>query len=182
MDTFVAVVVVVAVAAGLFVRYVARRPDEFRIARTAHIAAPAERVVALINDLRAMNAWNPFDKKKDPNIKGTYSGPPSGVGAHYDFEGKKAGTGFVEIIESTAPRHVVMRLHMTRPMSADHRVDFTVEPQGLECDVTWALSGKSQFMGKLCGLVMNMDEMCGRVFEDGLSDLRALAEQGRNAA
>lgn len=182
MDTIVAVVVLVAVATGLLFRYVASRPDEFRIARTARIAAPAELVFPMINDLRAMNAWNPFDKKQDPNIKGSYSGPQSGVGAHYDFEGKKAGTGFVEIIESTAPRHVVMRLCMTRPMSCDHRVEFTVEPRGLECDVTWALSGKSQLMGKLCGLIMNMDKMCGSVFETGLADLRALAEQRKLAA
>lgn len=172
---------VIALAAGLLVAYAATRPDDFRIARTTHIAAPPERVFAMINDLRAMNAWNPFDKKQDPEIKGTYSGPADGVGARYDFDGSKAGAGHVEIIESTAPRHVAMRLIMSRPMACDNRIDFTIEPNGTGSEVTWAMSGKSQFMGKLCGLLFNVDKMCGGAFEKGLADLKVLAEQ-RQAA
>lgn len=171
----------IALAAALLVAYAASRPDDFRIARSARISAPPERVFAMIDDLRAMNQWNPFDKKQDPDIKGIYSGPASGVGARYDFDGRKAGAGHVEIFESEAPRCVAMRLVMTRPMSCDNRIDFTVEPRGNDTEVTWAMSGKSQLMGKLCGLLFKVDKMCGGAFEKGLADLKAIAEQHKAA-
>lgn len=172
---------VIALAAGLLVAYAATRPDDFRIARTVRIAAPPERVFAMIDDLRVMNTWNPFDKKQDPGIKGTYAGPASGVGARYEFDGRKAGAGHVEIIESSAPRHVAMRLVMTRPMSCDNRIDFSVAPSGAGSEVTWAMSGKSQLMGKLFGLLFNVDKMCGAAFEKGLADLKEMAEHRKAA-
>lgn len=180
MDTLIIVAGALACAIGLLIAYAATRPDTFRIARTMRVAAPPEQVFALIDDLRAMNTWNPFDKQ-DPDIKGHYSGPARGVGAHYDFDGRKAGTGSVEILESKAPSRVVMRLQMSRPVACDHRVEFTVEPRGADSDVTWALSGRNGLMGKLMGMVCNIDKMCGGQFEKGLSELKAIAEPRRAA-
>lgn len=182
MDAMLVALGLIAVAIGFLLVYAATRPDEFRVARSAVVAAPPDRVFALINDLRAMNAWNPFDKKQDPDIKGRYSGPQSGVGAHYDFESRKAGTGYVEIVEVEAPRHVAMRLFMTRPMACDNRIDFTIEPRGADSEVTWSMSGKSGFAGKLCGLLFNVDKMCGGMFDKGLADLKTIAEQRKFAA
>lgn len=182
MGFIFAVLGLIAVGVGLFLAYAATRPDEFRIVRSARIAAPPDRVFALINDLRAMNTWNPFDQKQDPYIKGSYSGPQCGVGAHYDFESKKAGTGHIEIVEAEAPSHVAMRLLMTRPMACDNRIEFTIAPHGADSDVTWAMSGKSGFAGKLCGLLFNVDKMCGGMFEKGLADLKVVAEQRKLAA
>lgn len=177
MDALLIALGILVVAAAAAVAYAATKPDVFRVARTLSVTGPPERVFAQINNLKAMNAWNPFDRKQDPDIKGSYNGPESGVGAHYDFESKKAGTGFIEIIESEAPIHVRMRLFMTKPMACDNQIDFNIVPRDGACDVTWAMSGNTPLIGKVFGLFCNMDKMCGGMFEKGLADLKATVER-----
>jgi hypothetical protein len=50
-------------------------------------------------------------------------------------------------------------------------------PQGGATEVTWAMQGASPFIGKLMGLVFDMDKMIGGDFEAGLAALKTLAEQ-----
>jgi uncharacterized protein YndB with AHSA1/START domain len=165
------VVLVVVVAA-----YAATQPDHFTVQRSASIKAPAEKIFSLISDLHAFNSWNPFDKQ-DPNIKGSYSGPAAGNGARYAFESGKAGTGSLEIVDTAAPSRVTMRLLMSRPLAADNRVDFTIQPEGNATRVTWAMNGDVPFIGKVLHLVFNMDKMVGGQFEAGLAELKSLAEK-----
>jgi len=157
------------------VAYAATRPDAFRVARSLAIAAPAERLFPLINDLRAMSGWNPY-ALRDPGATGAYSGPPSGRGAVHTFAGPKSGTGRIEIIEAVAPRAVTMRLTMQKPFAADNTVRFTLEPNGAATTVTWAMEGRSHLIGKLIGLVVDCDAMVGKDFAQGLANLRALVE------
>jgi uncharacterized protein YndB with AHSA1/START domain len=169
------IVLVVAVAAVLV--YAATRPDNVKVQRTARIAAPAEKIFPLINDMPSFNRWNPY-VKKDPNMKGSYRGPASGPGAGYEFEGNKdVGKGSIEITASTAPGRVAMRLDMLEPFEVHNVVEFTLQPQGSATDVTWAMNGASPFMAKLFGLIFNMDKMVGKDFEAGLGNLKTLAEQ-----
>ena len=50
--------IVVAAIAALLI-YAATKPDTFRLQRSATIAAPPDKVFALINDLRQFNTWKP---------------------------------------------------------------------------------------------------------------------------
>jgi uncharacterized protein YndB with AHSA1/START domain len=175
LTTLAFLVPVLAIAALLI--YAAMRPDMLQVQRSARINAPAEKIFPLINDLRSFNRWNPYDKK-DPQIKGSYTGPGSGPGAAYRFEGnKEVGKGSLEITESTPGARVAMRLDMTEPMAASNRIQFTLQPQGGGTDVTWAMQGASPYIGKLLGIFIDMDRMIGRDFEAGLASLKTLAEQ-----
>jgi hypothetical protein len=174
----IALLLVAAVV--LLLALAATRPDTFSVQRSARIQAPAEQVHALINDLHRFNRWNPYEKK-DPNLKGAYSGPTAGPGATYTFEGNKnVGKGSIRIVGSQ-PREVTMELHMVEPMEARNTVRFTLVPQGEATEVTWAMQGASPFIGKLVGLVFDMDKMVGTDFEAGLAALKALAEQQQKA-
>jgi len=165
----------VAIAALLL--YAATRPDTFSVRRTASIKAPAEKIHPLINDLRRFNTWNPYDKK-DPNIKGSYRGPLSGPGAGYDFEGNKdVGKGSIQIVDSASPTKVTMKLDMLEPFEGHNVVEFTLAPRGDATEVTWAMHGPSPFIGKVMGVIFDMDRMIGRDFEAGLANLRAVAER-----
>ena len=165
----------VAAILAAVLAYAATRPDHFQVQRSIVINASAERIFPQINDLHAFNRWNPFDRKGD--IKGSYSGPTSGRGAGYDFDGREVGTGRIEIVDVAAPSKVGMRLTMIKPVAADHRVSFLLEPQGDGTRVTWAMDGSVPFVGKLIHLVLNMDKMVGREFETGLADLKVLVER-----
>ena len=54
----------------------------YTVTRTATIAAPPERLRALINDFHEWTAWSPWEDV-DPAMERTYSGAEHGVGAHY---------------------------------------------------------------------------------------------------
>jgi len=155
--------------------YASTRPDTFTVQRSIGIKAPAAQLQPLINDLHQFNTWNPYNLK-DPNIKGFYSGPVSGPGAHYDFQGNKdVGKGSIEITEATAHK-VGMRLDMIEPFEGHNQVEFTLAPTADGTQVTWAMHGPAPFMYKLVGLFMNMDQMIGRDFETGLANLKTKAE------
>ncbi|MDB5965832.1 MAG: hypothetical protein JWQ72_2332 [Polaromonas sp.] len=163
-------------AIALIAAIASQRPDTFTVGRSTLIAAPAATIFPLIDDVHAFNSWNPYNRK-DRAMTGSYRGPASGPGAHYDFESKKAGSGFFEIIQSDAPSQVKMRLLMTAPFKADNVITFTLLPQGPQTSVTWAMAGPSSFLARFMGVVLNMDRMIGKDFSDGLATLKASAER-----
>ena len=171
------IAIAVVVVVGGFLIYAATRPDTFRVERTATIKAPPERIFPLINDFQRWGAWSPFEKK-DPAMKRTLSGAPSGSGAVYEWDGnKEIGQGRMEIVESVPPSRVTLKLDFTRPFKAHNIVDFTLEPRGDSTQVTWAIQGPSPFISKVMGIVFNMDKMIGKDFEAGLAALKTVSEQ-----
>jgi len=169
-------IVVVVLVAGVLL-HAANKPDTFSVQRSASIQAPPERIFPLINDLRAFNTWNPFEKK-DPSLKGRYSGPAGGKGAGYAFEGNKdVGKGSIEILESSSPSRVTMRLSMVEPFAVQNLVEFTLVPNGGATNVTWAMQGPAPFLAKIIHVFIDMDQMVGRDFEAGLASLKAATEK-----
>lgn len=153
----------------------AMQPSAFRVERSTVVKAPPEKVFPMINDLRAFNSWNPF-MKMDPAAKVTYSGADAGKGAAYAWEGAKTGSGRMEITEVAAPSKVLARLDFYKPFAANNVAEFTVDGRGGATNVTWAMSGRSQFVHKVMSLFFSMDKMVGKSFEDGLAALKAKVE------
>ena len=165
----IAVVVIGVLAAAVL------RPNDFRVERTALIKAAPEKIYPMINDMHQFNTWNPF-VKMDPAIKGSYSGADAGRGAAYAWESAKVGTGRMEIVDTQAPRKVVMSLQFLKPFAGNNTAEFTLAPQADATAVTWAMHGKSAFIPKLMGLFFSQDKMIGGSFESGLANLKASAE------
>ena len=169
-------VLVLAAALALLLTVAATRPDTFRVTRTGVIKAPAPKIFALIDDLHSFNNWNPYERK-DPGVKGTYSGPARGVGAAYAWDSRKVGAGRMEITASDAPNQVTMQLDFIKPFKARNTAEFTLQAQGDNLTVvSWAMHGPSPYLSKLIGVVFNMDTMIGKDFEAGLANLKALTE------
>ena len=170
-------IALIAVAAlGALLILAATRPGTFRVQRSASIKAPADKLHSLINDMKVFNTWNPYNLK-DPNIKGEYQGPQAGPGAVYRFAGNKdVGKGSIAIVD-TSPSKVTMKLDMLEPFEGHNIVEFIIAPKGDATEVTWAMHGPSPYLGKVIGLVFNMDSMIGRDFEAGLANLKARAER-----
>jgi uncharacterized protein YndB with AHSA1/START domain len=171
----IAIIVVLVIAAVLVLA--AMRPDIFRVERSTRIKAPPDKIFALINDFRSWAAWSPYERL-DPAMKRTQSGEPSGKGAVYAWEGNnKVGQGRMEILESSAPSKVVIKLDFLKPFEAHNTAEFTLQQQADETAVTWAMYGPAPFVAKVMGLFVNMDKMVGKDFETGLANLKALAEK-----
>ncbi len=163
-----------ALTLGLFALYVASRPSAFRIERSLVIAAPASALYALINDLHAWSTWSPWEKM-DPAMQKSFSGPDAGVGAKYHWVGPKSGEGEMTIIESVKPSKIEIDLRFIKPIAANNRTTFTVEPEGEGTRVTWVMEGNNGFVAKAFGVFMNMDAMVGKDFANGLAALRDAA-------
>ena len=161
---------------------IALRPGDFRVERSLTIAAPAELLFEQVNDHHKFAVWNPF-LKIDPNVKNTYTGPDSGVGAVCSWEGNsKIGAGSATIVESKPNELVRQRMDWLRPMKGTSTVEFTLKSVGDKTVVTWAMYGKNGFMGKLFSLFMNCDKMVGPQFELGLADLGKVVTNATVAA
>jgi uncharacterized protein YndB with AHSA1/START domain len=165
-----------AVLIALLIVIVAMRPSDFRVTRSAAIAAPPEQIFPHVNQLRNWEAWNPWGKL-DPNCKLTYEGPPAGVGASYAWAGNlKVGEGRNTITESQPNQLVRFRLEFKKPMKATNTAEFTFQPDGDQTVVTWTMAGKNNFVGKVFGLVVDCDKMIGGQFEQGLAQMKSLVE------
>src|SRR5688500_11694367 len=95
---------------SLFLFAVSLKPPHFRVERSATLDAPADALFAQVNDHRKFAVWNPF-LTLDPNVKNTYSGPGSGVGAACSWDGNGSiGAGSSTIVESIPNELVRMRM------------------------------------------------------------------------
>lgn len=154
---------------------IALRPADFRVERSATLAATPAALFEQVNDHHKFAVWNPW-MKLDPNVKNTYSGPESGVGAVCSWQGdSNVGAGSSTIIESKPGELVRFRMDWKEPMEGTSTVDFTFKPAGDKTVVTWAMYGKNGFMGKAMSLFIDCDKMCGTQFEQGLANLGAAA-------
>jgi uncharacterized protein YndB with AHSA1/START domain len=149
--------------------------NEFRIERSATLAASPAVLFEHVNDHRKFNEWNPW-LKLDPNVKNTYSGPAAGVGAACSWQGNsEVGAGTATITESKPGELVRQRMEWKEPMTGVSTVDFTFKPEGDKTVVTWAMYGPRPFIGKVMSLFMDCDKMCGDKFEEGLASLGKIA-------
>ena len=169
--------IVAAIAAIIVVLVVviATRPADFRIARTATTTAAPAVVFAQVNDLHLWAAWSPWDKI-DPDMKKSFEGPASGLGASYSWVGTRTGEGRMTIIECRPNELIRFKLDFVKPFQANNIAEFTFKPEGNQIAVTWSMTGRNNFFAKAFSLFMNMDKMCGREFEKGLASLKAVAE------
>lgn len=152
------------------------QPDSFRVERSATYNAKPAAIQAQIADLKAWQAWSPWEKL-DPGMKREHSGASKGVGAKYAWEGNaKIGAGNMEVLEVT-PSKVLIALNFTKPFEASNSAEFILAPEGAGTKLTWAMYGPSNYVSKLMGMVFSMDKMVGKSFEEGLESLRGIVEK-----
>src|SRR6476661_7335840 len=172
----IGVAAAIAAIVVLFLIIVAMQPADFRVSRTAKMAAPPSAVFAQVNDYHNWDAWSPW-AKLDPNAKVTFEGPSSGTGAKFSWSGNdKVGEGRQTIVESKPDELVQIKLEFEKPFKGISTAEFTFKPEGDETLVTWTMYGKNNFMGKAVSLFMDCDKMVGAEFEKGLASMKAIVE------
>jgi hypothetical protein len=170
------ILIALAVLAAAFAGFVALQPSEFRVERTAMIAAPAADVFAHVNDLHKWDAWSPW-AKLDPNAKVGFEGAAAGKGAAFTWSGNDSvGEGRMTISESRPSELISIKVDFTRPFEGSSTSQFTFKPEGNRTAVTWTMSGRQGFIAKAVCLVMNGKKMMGGEMEKGLAQLKAVAE------
>jgi polyketide cyclase/dehydrase/lipid transport protein len=177
LEIIAIIAVVLAIAIAVVLVLAATKPVVFRVQRAATLKAPAEKIFPLINDFHQWGTWSPYEHK-DPAMKRTFSGAESGKGAVYAWEGdKNAGTGRMEILDTSVPSKIVIKLDFFKPFEGHNTAEFTMLPQGDATNVTWLMHGPAPFMHRLMQVFMNLDNLIGKDFEVGLANLKTLTEK-----
>ena len=83
----------------------------------------------------------------------------------------------MEILDSSAPSKIVIKLDFFTPFEAHNAAEFTMLPQGNATNVTWLMHGPAPFMSKLMQVFINLDNKIGKDFEAGLANLKRLTEK-----
>lgn len=162
-------------ASGTSLSHTGAMTDYLVIERKQTITAPADTITPLILDYRRWVDWSPWEGL-DPDLKRSYSGPDSGVGAGYEWAGnRKAGAGRMEIT-SVTPEAIDMDLTFTRPFKSASLTHFDLIPEGDHTTVVWQVRTPKTFMTRIAGLFMNMDKQVGTDLENGLSKLKSVVE------
>lgn len=151
-------------------------PTEYEVSREISIDAPATVVFEQVDNHQNRDAWSPWEKM-DPQMKKSYEGPESGVGAIYNWSGNDSvGKGSLEILESNPNTYIKSQLTFVEPMEATSTIEWHFSEDN---DVTLA---KWVNKGSLPGYLFwmgqdDMDEMMGPAFEKGLAQLKAVSEE-----
>jgi uncharacterized protein YndB with AHSA1/START domain len=171
-----AIAVLLALTIAIVLLLASRKPDTFKVQRTAAIQAPPEKIFPLIADFHQWRAWSPYEDR-DPDLQRSYSGAASGRGAVYAWEGNRnVGSGRMEILDAPPPSKVVIKLDFLKPFEGHNTAEFTFVPQGDTTNVTWLMHGPAPLISKVMQVFMNMDNMIGKDFAAGLANLKRVTE------
>jgi len=150
--------------------------NTYTVERIATLLAPAERIYQEIADFHRWTAWSPWDDL-DPDLKRTYSGANSGLGAIYSWLGnRKAGQGRMEITEAVDSSELTIALDFLKPFKSSSTTSFALTADGDMTRVTWTMTGPLTPLLRVMGIFKSMDKMVGPDFEKGLRRLKAVAE------
>lgn len=156
--------------------YASTKPDEFRFERSIKINAPAEKIFSQLDNFRNWRNWSPWENL-DPHLQRDYSGPESGIGATYTWQGnKKVGKGRMEIVGSTGAQKLRIQLDFIEPFPSNNLTEFTLHEASDSTLINWSMTGKHIFLWKFMSIFISMDKMIGKAYEAGLSKLKQISE------
>lgn len=165
----VAALAVVVVVVALFL------PERFAVERSVEVAAPTERVYALVEDPRQWARWTVWNRR-DPAMQMSYSGAPTGAGAGWTWQSATEGSGAMQFTAAEPGQRIAYDLHFP-DFDATSSGDLRFEATGGGTRVTWTMNGNMgpNFIFRWMSLFA--DRMIGPDFEAGLANLKAEAEK-----
>ncbi len=175
---FLAVLILLVIAAAGIGGAALRQPDSYQVSRSVTMSVPPEAVYQQVADFKAWERWSPW-ARLDPAMKLEFGGAAGQPGATYYWLGNdQVGEGRMTITEAAPPSRLGIKLEFIKPFASVADTSFTFAPAGAGTKVTWTMGGKNDFMGKVMCVFMDMDKMIGGDFEKGLAQLAAASATG----
>jgi hypothetical protein len=163
-----AIAFVVVLLAGLVL------PRTWHVERSIVIAAAPERISPFLSTPRHWQEWSVWTRELDPQVRFTYEGPESGVGARWSWLGPKMGNGRSEITFADPKRGIRVDEAIESAQVNAHGA-ILLEEAGAGTRVTWIDDGTLPPL--LGGFFRAMvSELLARNFEAGLAKLKAVVE------
>lgn len=146
-------------------------PANLQVARVINVAAPRERVLAAVSDLRAWNEWNEFLRSTALTNK-EYSTPSAGKGARLSADQ-------LVITETAADSNGVL-LHWN--LKGGKQVDGAIQVLAINADsltVQWSFNLHFQWYPWDKLGVFVYDRKLGPIMEESLTGLKRFVENSR---
>ncbi len=170
MMTFLYIILVIIV---VFLILGLLAPKNYEVNRSIIVNKPVSDVFNYLKYLKNQDDWSPW-RKKDPNMKQTFTGTDGEAGFVSKWEGDKiVGSGEQEIKRIVDNETIETELRFIKPWKSQS--DAYLRVVGLESkqtNVTWGFKGKNKFPFSIFMLFMNMDKAVGKDFEEGLTNLK----------
>ncbi|MBU0585147.1 MAG: SRPBCC family protein [Alphaproteobacteria bacterium] len=150
-------------------------PAQAVVSRSIEIAAPPDKVFAIVGDLRRFDEFSPW-ADRDPDIAYSFEGTESGLGQimRWSSDNPDVGSGSQRIIEYDPPNYAELALDFGTMGRAIASWDLVPSETGTTA--TWGF--RSDLKGipeKWFGLMF--DRWIGPDYEKGLAKLKTVAEQ-----
>jgi hypothetical protein len=161
--------ILVLAAIGMFL------PSKYHVERSVTIRSSPDIIFPHLSKLNAWPEWTAWNTARYPDMKTTFTGPESGQGAQYYWEGSQVGKGSIKITSADPKRGIDYDLDF-EGNPAKGGITMTQESDGVK--VTWWNDGDLGMnpVGRYLGLMM--DRFMGPDFETGLSNLKKRVEGG----
>ena len=151
-------------------------PASYRVERSVLIKAPVDVVFWQVADLKNYISWNPWSNIK-PNIKNTLSKNTQAKGSTWEWQGKKAGSGKLTIIDFVENKWIETKIEFYKPWKGINYGYWKFEStdEG-KTKVSWTFEGKFSYPFERF-MYFYMDEMLGEDFDKGLANLKQKCEK-----
>lgn len=168
-------IVIVVLIAGILV-IAATRPNTFTVERSLKMNAAPEKIFPCLTSWKKGLEWSAWEKT-DKDVKRTFTGPDSGMGAVYEFEGKKAGHGKLSFKSIVPNEQAKIDLTFYKPMQGSNEVTYSLKKEGNETVMTYHMTGPMPLIARVIWLFVNMDKYMGDKFNESMQSLKAIVEQ-----
>jgi hypothetical protein len=153
-------------------------PGDYRVERQITINKPKAEVFGYLKMLKNQRDWGPWFRK-DPNMKLEYRGTDGNPGfvSAWMSEHSEVGEGEQEIKKVVDGERIDTELRFKAPFETTNNAYIVTEAAGEnQTKVRWGFSGSMPKPFNLMSLVMDMDAMVGKEFEEGLNTLKTNLE------
>ncbi len=164
----VAVVALIVVGGSFFL------PSHATVKRSIEIAAPPEKVFAIVGDLRRFGEFSPW-AELDPDMKTSFEGAESGVGQvmRWVSDDPQVGNGVQTIVEYRPSTRVASQVEFDMGKSI---ASWDLAPTSAGTTATWTFdSDLTGIPAKWFGLML--ETWIGADYDKGLARLKAVAEK-----
>lgn len=155
-------------------------PTGYQVERSIDINKSAQDVFSYIRMLKNQDQYSVW-AKKDPNMKKIYKGQDGTVGfiSRWESLEKDVGTGEQEIkMINVDALEMETELRFFEPFEGTERSYMKVSSlDQKKSKVIWGFDGSIPYPSNLMLLFMNFEEMIGKDFEEGLSNLKVVLEK-----
>lgn len=150
-------------------------PSSMHVQRSTVINANSETVFNEINTLKQWQMWSYWDNI-DPNMKSTYEGPESGVGAKHNWTSEHDSVGNGSLTITKSEPNAVVECDLAFEGMGTSKSNWYLKDTAGGVIVTAVMDGETPFLFRPMLLFMDMDAMLGSDFEKTLAGLKKHCE------